>query len=463
MADVHMPELGENITEGTVTQWFKAVGENATAGEALFEVSTDKIDAEVPSPLTGTVIQILAAVGETVAIGAVVAVVDTGAGAPAPSPPAPQPEAEAPAPVAAVTSPEPIAEAQAEVAPTPTPAPASAPSPVPIPVPAPVPVAAPTPVVGATASVDARRVTSPVVRKLINDLGPDAGLVTGTGPDGRITRKDAEKVAFSPEHLATSRVPSAGGSRTSAPSIPSAPPAPAGANFVAFNKIRRITGDRMIASKATSPHVMTAVEVDYENIETVRRVNQERWKREEGFTLTYLPFIVRALVQALSEYPYLNASVAEGGLVVHEHVELAVAVDMNFEGLLAPVLRQVEDKRLAAIAREIADVAGRARNGKLRPDELSGGTFTISNSGPFGTFMVAPVINQPQVAILSTDGVIRKPVVVTDAAGGESIAIHSVGMLVLSWDHRAFDGAYAAVFLRRLKDVLEHHDWLAEL
>lgn len=459
MADVQMPELGENITEGTVTQWFKAVGENATAGEALFEVSTDKIDAEVPSPLTGTVIKILAAVGETVAIGAVVAVIDTGAGAPAPAPPAPQPEAEALAPVAAATSPEPIAEAQAEVAPTPTPVPARAPAPVPLSAPAP----APTAVVGATALVDARRVTSPVVRKLINDLGPDAGLVTGTGPDGRITRKDAEKVAFSPEHLATSRFPSPAGSRTSTPSIPSAPPAPAGANFVAFNKIRRITGDRMIASKATSPHVMTAVEVDYESIEAVRRVNQERWKREEGFTLTYLPFIARALVQALAEYPYLNASVAEGGLVVHEHVDLAVAVDMNFEGLLAPVLRQVEDKRLAAIAREIADVAGRARNGKLRPDELTGGTFTISNSGPFGTFMVAPVINQPQVAILSTDGVTRKPVVVTDAAGGESIAIHSVGMLVLSWDHRAFDGAYAAVFLRRLKDVLEHHDWTAEL
>jgi pyruvate dehydrogenase E2 component (dihydrolipoamide acetyltransferase) len=158
----------------------------------------------------------------------------------------------------------------------------------------------------------------------------------------------------------------------------------------------------------------------------------------------------------------LNASVAEGGLVLHDHVDLSIAVDLNFEGLLAPVIRQVEDKRLGAIAREIADVASRARNGKLRTDDLVGGTFGISNSGPFGSFMVAPLIIQPQVAILSTDGISRKPVVVTDGEGGESIAIHSVGMLVLSWDHRAFDGAYAAAFLRRVKEILEHHDWPSE-
>jgi 2-oxoglutarate dehydrogenase E2 component (dihydrolipoamide succinyltransferase) len=219
----------------------------------------------------------------------------------------------------------------------------------------------------------------------------------------------------------------------------------------------------MVISKATSPHVMTAIEVDYERIETLRRGLQEQWRRTEGFTLTYLPFIARALVEALRQFPYLNASVVDGGLTLHEHVDLNIAVDLNFEGLLAPLIRQVEDKRLGAIAREIADLATRARSSKLRPDELSGGTFTISNSGSFGTFMVAPIINQPQVAILSTDGVSRKPVVITDEFGGESIAIHSVGMLVLSWDHRAFDGAYAAAFLKKLKDVLEHHPWDTEL
>ncbi len=447
MADVQMPELGENITQGTVTQWFKSVGDTTTAGEPLFEVSTDKVDAEVPSPLSGTVTEILAAVGETVAIGTVVAVVQTGSGAAAP-----------PVPSDPVTVRE--APATRAVAPAVAPEPATA-DPV-VPVGAPPSVASATPRPAPVTAVATKLVTSPVVRKLINELGDDAGLVTGTGPDGRVTRKDAEKVAFSAAHRSV-RAASPSSALAGAPSRGGAPPpAPAGANFIAFGKIRKITGDRMVTSKATSPHVMTAVEVDYERIEAVRRTHQERWKAEEGFTLTYLPFIARALVQALEEYPNLNASVVEGGIVRHDHVDLAIAVDLNFEGLLAPVVRQIEDKRLGAIAREIADVASRARSSKLRPDELSGGTFTVSNSGPFGTFMVAPIINQPQVAILSTDGVSRKPVVVTDAAGGESIAIHSMGMLVLCWDHRAFDGAYAAVFLRRLKEVLEHHDWASE-
>ena len=448
MAEVLMPELGENITEGTVTQWFKSVGESATAGEALFEVSTDKVDAEVPSPLSGTVIEILASVGQTVAIGTVVAIVDSGSGGTAPGGPI---SAATPAPTAAAVSAEPAPARAPDVVAARAPAPALAPNPAP-----------PTPASRAAVAVDARLVTSPVVRKLMNDLGPDAGLVTGTGPDGRITRKDAEKVAFAQGRSVVPRGRQAAG-QSATPVVFAPPPAPAGSDFVAFNKIRRVTGERMVTSKAISPHVMTAVEVDYERIEGVRRAVQDRWKREEGFTLTYLPFVARALVQALGDFPHLNGSVVEGGIVLHEHIDLNIAVDINYEGLLAPVIRQVEDKRMGAIAREISDVASRARSNKLRPDDLSGGTFTISNSGPFGTFMVAPVINQPQVAILSTDGVTRKPVVVVDATGGESIAIHSVGMLVLSWDHRAFDGAYAAAFLRRLKDVLEHHDWEAEL
>ncbi len=446
MAEVQMPELGENITEGTVTQWFKSVGEVTTAGEALFGVSTDKVDAEVPSPITGTITEIRAAVGETVAIGAVVAMVDAQGAAANPSAVSPAtPSAASPAP-----APAPVA-AKSES--TPEPAVPASPSPVERSMVAPAPAASP---------VDARLVTSPVVRKLINELGSDASLVTGTGLDGRITRKDAEKVAYSEGRLASARTREAR-TQVVAASIP-APPAPAsGANFVPFNKIRKITGDRMVATKAISPHVMNVVEVDYERIESVRRKYQDQWKREEGFTLTYLPFIARALVQALREFPHMNASVVEGGLVLHPHVDLNIAVDMNFEGLLAPIMRQVEDKRLPAIAREISDIASRVRSGKARADDIANGTFTISNSGPFGSFMVAPLINQPQVAILSTDGISRKPVVVTDAEGNESIAIHSVGMLVLSWDHRAFDGAYAASFLRRLKEILEGHDWVAEM
>ena len=453
MVDVQMPELGENITQGTVTQWFKRVGEAAITGEALFEVSTDKVDAEVPSPISGTIIEILANVGDTIAIGGVVAKVETGAASVGTSPSTPKPEVPAQKIVQAPV--EPSAATPVAAVPSLSESVATAP-------PAPLPVAAVEPGLRHFDVVERRLVTSPVVRKLINDLGSDAKLVTGTGPEGRITRKDAEKVAFSPDHLAATRLKLEAPSRVTSIVIPSSPPPPAGSNFIAFNKIRKVTGDRMINSKAISPHVMTAIEVDYERVEKVRTALQTRWKSEEGFTLTYLPFVARALVQALQAFPQLNASVADGGLVLHENVDLSIAVDMNFEGLLAPVLRQIEDKRLGAIAREIADVASRARNGKLRPDELSGGTFTISNSGPFGTFMVAPVINQPQVAILSTDGVTRKPVVVTDGDGAESIAIHSVGMLVLSWDHRAFDGAYAAAFLRRLKEVLEQHDWASE-
>ena len=445
MAEVQMPELGENITEGTVTQWFKSVGEVTTAGEALFGVSTDKVDAEVPSPITGTITEILAAVGELVAIGAVVAMVDAQGAAANPSRAvsAPPPSAESPTPAPVAASSEP----------TPEPTVPASPAPVERSIVAPAPAASP---------VDARLVTSPVVRKLINELGSDASLVTGTGLDGRITRKDAEKVAYSEGHLASARTRETRAQVVTA-SIP-APPAPAsGANFVPFNKIRKITGDRMVATKAISPHVMNVVEVDYERIESVRRKYQDQWKREEGFTLTYLPFIARALVQALREFPHMNASVVEGGLVLHPHVDLNIAVDMNFEGLLAPIMRQVEDKRMPAIAREISEIASRVRSGKARADDIANGTFTISNSGPFGSFMVAPLINQPQVAILSTDGISRKPVVVTDAEGNESIAIHSVGMLVLSWDHRAFDGAYAASFLRRLKEILEGHDWVAEM
>ena len=200
-----------------------------------------------------------------------------------------------------------------------------------------------------------------------------------------------------------------------------------------------------------------------ENVERTRRRHKESFKATEGFSLTYLPFISRAVIDALRDFPHLNATVGEGELIVHNYVNLAIAVDLNFEGLLAPVIHEADDKRLRAIARDISELATRARTKKLSADDISGGTFTISNSGPFGTFMVIPVINQPQVAILSTDGIARKPVVVTDDEGNESIAIHSVGMLAMSWDHRAFDGAYAAAFMREIKTILETRDWESEL
>ncbi|MEZ5311822.1 MAG: 2-oxo acid dehydrogenase subunit E2 [Microthrixaceae bacterium] len=205
------------------------------------------------------------------------------------------------------------------------------------------------------------------------------------------------------------------------------------------------------------------VKVDYEAVEKVRRAVREDFKREEGFSLTYLPFISRAVVDALHEFPHMNSSMGDGSVVLHDEVNLSIAVDLDYQGLLAPVVRSAHDKRLRAIARDIHDLANRARSKNLGPDDLSGGTFTLSNSGSYGTEIVVPIINQPQVAIMSTDGVSRQPVVVTDEYGSETLGIHSVGNLTLSWDHRAFDGAYAAAFMARVREILETRDWAAEL
>ncbi|MDH4148876.1 MAG: 2-oxo acid dehydrogenase subunit E2, partial [Acidimicrobiia bacterium] len=250
-----------------------------------------------------------------------------------------------------------------------------------------------------------------------------------------------------------------------APSAPSgpAPVARAGDTVEPLNNIRRRTGEHMVMSKQVSPHVLTAVEVDFEAVERVRQAHKAAVKAEDGISLTYLPFITRALSDALREFPHMNATVGDGELIVHHEVNVAIAVDLDFQGLLAPVLRQADEKRLRAIARDIVDLAGRARSRQLSPDDLTGGTFTITNPGQYGTMMQFPIINQPQVAILSTDGIRRRPVVVTDEHGTESIGIHSVGVLALAWDHRAFDGAYAAAFLNRLREIIETHDWEAEL
>jgi len=230
-----------------------------------------------------------------------------------------------------------------------------------------------------------------------------------------------------------------------------------------LSKIRKLTGAHMIMSKGVSPHAFSVVEVDYANVDATRAEVKSEWKVGEGFSLTYLPFISRATIDALAEFPHLNASVGENELVVHGFVDLGIAVDLDYEGLIVPVIRDADGKRLRAIAREINDLAARARTKKLGPDEISGGTFTISNNGSAGSVLTMPIINQPQVAILSTDAITRKPVVLDTVDGGEAIAIHPVGNLAMAWDHRAFDGAYAAGFLRRIKEILETKDWSAEL
>ncbi len=219
----------------------------------------------------------------------------------------------------------------------------------------------------------------------------------------------------------------------------------------------------MIMSKSVSPHAFSVVEVDFANVDRTRGSVKREWKQHEGFSLTYLPFISRATIDALAEFPHLNASVGEKEIVVHNYVDLGIAVDLDYQGLIVPVIRDADSKRLRAIAREIHDLAGRAKSKKLGPDEISGGTFTISNNGSAGSVLTMPVINQPQVAILSTDAINRKPVVVSGADGSEAIAIHPVGNLAMSWDHRAFDGAYAANFLKRIKEILETRDWSSEV
>ena len=479
MADVTLPQLGETVTEGTITQWFKNVGDTVAADEPLFEVSTDKVDTEVPSPVSGVLTEIRVQEGDTVDVGTVIAVVGDADGA-APATPAPAAEP-APAP-----------------APAPEPAPAPAPEPAPAPAPAPVaeptpaasvpPPPAPTPASPETATAGDSRLLSPVVRRLVNEHGLDPDTITGTGPGGRITRDDvldhidatgaarddrpappapapAAPEAPAPAPAAPAPAAPAPAAAAPAPTFAAAPPVTAGErdSVVPLSKIRRLTGDHMVMSKATSPHAFSVVEVDFANVDVVRGRIKSDWKANHGFSLTYLPFIARALIDGLGEFPRLNASVGSDDLIVHNFIDLGIAVDLEYEGLLAPVIRDAETKRLGAIATEISDLADRARKRKLSPDEISGGTFTITNNGSAGSVLTMPIINQPQVAIVSTDAIVRKPVVTSGPDGGEAIAIHPVGNLAMSWDHRAFDGAYAAGFLKRVKEILETKDWSTEL
>ncbi len=236
-----------------------------------------------------------------------------------------------------------------------------------------------------------------------------------------------------------------------------------GDRVIPFSNMRRRTAEHMVRSKATSPHAYIAYEVDFENVDRVRRAWSARFKAEEGFSLTYLPFVARATVEALREYPQLNASVVDDSLVLHQQINLGVAVDLNHEGLIVPVVHRAEEITLRGIARRVRDLADRARSRQLTADDIAGGTFSVTNDGPFGTYFTVPIINQPQVAILATDGIRRRPVVVELPDGSESIAIHSVGVVGMSWDHRAVDGAYVSSFLRRLAEVVNTRDWVAEL
>jgi 2-oxoglutarate dehydrogenase E2 component (dihydrolipoamide succinyltransferase) len=501
-----MPQLGETVTEGTITKWFKSVGDEISEDEPLFEVSTDKVDSEVPSPASGYVAEILVEEGETVDVGTKLAVVSSEApsgngqtkseeqGEKAEAAEAEEEESEdqqeddeaaeeVPEDQAAEEDQAPEeearpakAEAEAEKAQQSKSA------------------KAPTKTESRSESEpkaegDGRgngggggKVLSPVVRKLIaeHDLDPDQ--IEGTGQGGRITRADVLSVIDTGKSKAPPKEKEKAPAREEkrpeeAPARAAPQPAAragrsdgaqvsnAGADdeAVAFTNIRRRTAEHMVRSKATSAHVLTAIEVDFENVDGVRRAAQAEWKEREGFTLTYLPFISRAVIDAIEDYPHVNASVGDDELIVHRNVHLGIAVDLSFQGLLAPVIHGAEGKRLRAIAREIHDLAARARAKKLSADEIQGGTFTITNPGGYGTLITAPIINQPQVAILSTDGVKKKPVAVELPDGTDAVVVHPVGILALSFDHRAFDGAYASAFIARVKETLETRDWSQEL
>jgi 2-oxoglutarate dehydrogenase E2 component (dihydrolipoamide succinyltransferase) len=466
MADITMPQLGETVTEGTITRWTKAVGDQIAEDEVLYEVSTDKVDSEVPSPSSGYVAEILVSEGETVAVGTVLARISSaapGGNGAAPAPPAnpepasaeaepaeAEPEAEAPTSVEA-------RDVQSDGAPT---------------------EAAPAELPKAGAPGSGGALLSPVVRRLIAEHDLDPAQISGTGVGGRITRNDVLKLvdgggggsakpppAPAPAAKAPAPAPAASEPAPAAPRPTPFPSAQAGERdeVIPFTRIRRATAEHMVRSKATSAHTMVAVEVDYLGVEKVRKAKKDAFKAEEGVGLTYLPFVARAVIDALADYPHVNSSVGDDELIVHRYVDLGIAVDLGFEGLLVPVIRDAHEKRLRPIARQVGDLAAKARTKRLSPDDLVGGTFTLTNAGPFGTFLTIPVISQPQTAILSTDGVKKKPVAVTLPDGSDGIAVHPVGILALSFDHRAFDGAYAAAFVARVKEILETRDWSTEI
>lgn len=473
MADITMPQLGETVTEGTITRWFKEVGDQVAADETLFEVSTDKVDSEVPSPVAGFLAEILVPPGGTVPVGATLAVVSD----------APPQQAGGNGSAGAEQAPEapvvpdesgsgeggPVEPEEARVSEASPPAPDKQ-----------QPREAASSTDGARESSRAAtgttrpgRLLSPVVRRLVAEHNLDLDAIEGTGAGGRITRNDVQAAISSgdgrtapssrstPAPSATPPPPAASQAEPDRPARPMA--AADGDEIVPFSNIRRRTAEHMTRSKATSAHTLVVMEVDYDGVDRVRGAERARFKAEEGISLTYLPFVSRAVIDALREFPHMNASVGEDHLVLHRDVHLGIAVDLHFEGLMVPVIHGAGEKRLRALARDIAALASLARSRKLGPDDIAGGTFTITNPGPFHTLVTGAIINQPQVAILSTDGVRKRPVAVELADGTDAIAVHPVGNLALTFDHRAVDGAYAAAFVGRMREIIEGRDWAAEL
>ena len=444
--EVKMPALGESVTEGTVSSWLKAVGDTVEADEPLLEVATDKVDTEVPSPASGVLLEIRVPEDETVEVGTILAIVGSPSAAPAAAPaPAVTPEAPAPA---------------AEPAPAPAPAASSAPAPAATAAPA---AAAPVSS-GATGSY-----VTPIVRKLAKDKGVDLSTVTGTGVGGRIRKQDVEAAAKAAEEArAAAAAAAAPASQESAPAA--AKPAPAKPEVDTtlrgrtekMSRLRQVIAERMIESLQTSAQLTTVVEVDVTRVAALRARAKNDFLAKNGTKLTFLPFFVQAATEALKAHPKINASIEGKNVTYHDVEHVGIAVDTP-RGLLVPVVKNAGDLNIPGLAKRINDLAARTRDNKVNPDELSGSTFTITNTGSGGALFDTPIINQPEVAILGLGAIQRQPRVIKDADGGEVIAIRSVCYLALSYDHRLVDGADAARYLMTVKKRLEEGDFGGEL
>ena len=444
---VVLPALGESVTEGTVTRWLKSVGDMVSVDEPLVEISTDKVDTELPSPAAGVLLEITVGEDQVVAVGGQLGLIGSAAAAPAAAPATPAPVVEPPAaaaPVAVVeaSAPAPVAPV---VAPTPTPAP---------PAPTPAPVAA-----AATPSSSDAYVT-PLVRKLAADNGVDLATVSGSGVGGRIRKEDI----FAAAKAASVSAPAAPAAPAAAMSAQSSESSALRGTTVKMSRLRKVIAERMVESLATSAQLTTVVEVDVTRISQLRDRVKGQFEANEGVKLSFLPFFAKATIEALKQYPQVNASIdMEQGTITYPDAEhLGIAVDTD-RGLLVPVIRDAGDLSIGGLARKIDDVAGRTRTNKVSPDELSGGTFTLTNTGSRGALFDTPIINQPQVAILGTGAVVKRPVVVTDETGLDSIAVRSMVYLALTYDHRLVDGADAARFLTTIKQRLEDASFDAEL
>jgi pyruvate dehydrogenase E2 component (dihydrolipoamide acetyltransferase) len=511
VVEVVMPQMGVSVSEGTVTRWLRNVGDAIQADETLLEISTDKVDTEVPSPGSGVLLEILVKEGETVPVGTIVGRIGPGAGAvpasPGMPPPLPlEPEPELPRPV--TPDPEPLAAAPEPVAcepepVAPEPEPVGEPEPVAEPEPGP-PAPAPT---GNGAGGGHHSFVSPVVARIAAEHGIDPRMVSGTGRDGRVTKRDI--LAFvevsslpapdpaetgpqddSPTATASPTPPPAPAAVPPAPPPPlsAAPPAPpvplpaaaaappaapqstvsgqrqplaeppveAGESLEPMSAMRRGIAEHMRRSLDTSAHVTSAIEVDMSKVVTIRERLKADFRSAYGVSLTYLAFVSRATVETLSDWPYINAEIRGESVLTRGYVNLGFAVALDSgKGLIVPVLKHAEGLNLLGMARGIADLAERARTKKLLPDDVQGGTFTITNPGSYGTFIGTPVISQPQTGILGTYAVVKRPWVISDDAGRDAIAIRPMMNLTLTYDHRLVDGAYAGQFLRDLTDRLQ--------